>query len=1012
MLSRDAVLAAIDVEDLYAWFSVPLTPDGSGQFKAHCPFHADSTPSLHVNAEGVYYCFGCGAKGSPVDFVVFMERGDHSDDGVRAEPPPARGEITRAFRWLVERYHPEREPRAPTPIRTAPKRPAQPPVDPAEIAGWVSDLAKHPDVLRFLSEARGLSAETIQTHVLGYDERSGRITIPVYNAAGECVNVRKYLPPPRAEGVPKVVSYAKGYGENRVYPLPAVEEPILLCAGEMDTLLARQLGYNACTFTSGEGTIPAPVDVVGWKRAFVFYDNDEAGRKGTTRITAFLQDLGCEVRSVTFPPDTDGLDLTDLVVQCHFTKEQLDGLLFDSRPRSAAPGNPGPAALEPVRVDPGNTTHLADAGHSDYANRQERLVIEAFVVGKDTQPYLAPHTVVYECPSGADGRKPCADCPVMGGRLTHTLTAKDEHLMRTIGCSDTQQIGVLKDLVGISPGCRHAKVVVESRQNLELVRISPPLDAVGRKDRYDPGSFAKEHVQRHAFVRGIGITPNRSYAFTGYTGAAKDQQVSHVFDEYAPLETDAEAFHMTTELNRALRVFRPAKGQSVWDKWTDIAQDLETNVHEIFDRHDMQMAFDLVAFSTCKGFFFRGRYVNRSWVQGLCIGDSGQGKSHIAEELRWFYRAGLMFSCENARTTGLIGSCVQYGTNNWRIQWSAYPNANMGLLILDELHELKDGQFSELSTARSSGVASIRKVAGGETPARVRLLCLSNPSGVGDRRRLASFANGVEAVLELIPEIEDIRRFDFALTVATGEVASSVYNAANRAAVPHRYTSDLNHDLLLWAWSRSAEQIVFTSDAELACLEAATDMAERYSANVPLVEGADQRIKIARLAIAAAARTFSSDSSGEQIVVTPAHVEFAHRYLEAIYTKPSMAYDEFSLQHREATDLTPQLTQEIANALYHLQPRQRGEKGGWQRLLDVLRSFRRPFLLRQLAEMLSLDEEDTRQLMSAFVAYNLVRHSSHGYVKTPRFIAWLRAADTIEVVEQPEADHKVVRIGA
>src|SRR5437763_11204028 len=39
-----------------------------------CPFHAEKTPSFSVNAnEGLYYCFGCQAKGDVITFVREIE---------------------------------------------------------------------------------------------------------------------------------------------------------------------------------------------------------------------------------------------------------------------------------------------------------------------------------------------------------------------------------------------------------------------------------------------------------------------------------------------------------------------------------------------------------------------------------------------------------------------------------------------------------------------------------------------------------------------------------------------------------------------------------------------------------------------------------------------------------------------------------------------------------------------------------------------------------------------------
>src|SRR5437588_890835 len=39
-----------------------------------CPFHAEKTPSFSVNAnEGLWYCFGCQAKGDVITFVREIE---------------------------------------------------------------------------------------------------------------------------------------------------------------------------------------------------------------------------------------------------------------------------------------------------------------------------------------------------------------------------------------------------------------------------------------------------------------------------------------------------------------------------------------------------------------------------------------------------------------------------------------------------------------------------------------------------------------------------------------------------------------------------------------------------------------------------------------------------------------------------------------------------------------------------------------------------------------------------
>jgi DNA polymerase len=46
----------------------PLTADGN----IHCPFHADSTPSLHVYPDH-FHCFGCDAHGDSVDWLMMID---------------------------------------------------------------------------------------------------------------------------------------------------------------------------------------------------------------------------------------------------------------------------------------------------------------------------------------------------------------------------------------------------------------------------------------------------------------------------------------------------------------------------------------------------------------------------------------------------------------------------------------------------------------------------------------------------------------------------------------------------------------------------------------------------------------------------------------------------------------------------------------------------------------------------------------------------------------------------
>jgi DNA primase len=53
--------------------SVELRHSGSG-FQGICPFHHEKTPSFTVNDQlGRFKCFGCGASGDAIDWIVQRE---------------------------------------------------------------------------------------------------------------------------------------------------------------------------------------------------------------------------------------------------------------------------------------------------------------------------------------------------------------------------------------------------------------------------------------------------------------------------------------------------------------------------------------------------------------------------------------------------------------------------------------------------------------------------------------------------------------------------------------------------------------------------------------------------------------------------------------------------------------------------------------------------------------------------------------------------------------------------
>jgi hypothetical protein len=98
----------------------------------------------------------------------------------------------------------------------------------------------------------------------------------------------------------------------------------------------------------------------------------------------------------------------------------------------------------------------------------------------------------------------------------------------------------------------------------------------------------------------------------------------------------------------------------------------------------------------------------------------------------------------------------------------------------------------------------------------------------------------------------------------------------------------------MWVWTRSAENVTWMGGAEEAVFKAANDMGGRYVENPPLVQAANIRIKIARTAVAIAARTFSTDAGCEKVLVTKRHVQDAVVFIDMLYGMTAFGYRERS----------------------------------------------------------------------------------------------------------------------
>lgn len=917
----------------------------NGEVMAKCPFHDDKVTSLSINLNtGQWYCHACGVGGDEFAFVMRLEG----------------KKFNQVKKEIEEIFGPRPESEEEGEEGTGPSSDSK--IIPEEtVAKYQKILGNNQNIQHFLLNQRGLKQETLIKFRIGYDVE--RITIPIYDREGNCVNIRRYSKD--AKGANKMLSYKRGYGQARLYPIENLEaDTILLTEGEMDALLACQFGYSAITSTGGASTWRKQWNpLFKDKKVLICYDVDKAGIQGAERVAKELHGIAKEIRIIRLPIlDPPNGDITDFFVSLGHTKEDLDAVIEKSRPyhpeEEECTGREGKKGYTRV--------HLSQASRAEYVG--EGIEIDVIVAGKDTAPFGFPRLTRFRCvPDG----KNCVVCPVgmANGDVTLRITDDNRVLLELINCSDTQQLGILKKLAGIPKNCSGFRKDVVERGNVEEVILQPELDFSSKE---------REYTTRVAYVVGHGITANQSYRMRGITVTEPRQQyIAHLIKETEASQDNISMFQMSQEKFEKLKVFQPSNGESVKEKIEEIHNDLEMNVTHIYGRKDVMMAVDIVYHSVL-AFNFQGQRVNRGWCEALVIGDTRTGKSETAMTMMNHYKLGEFVTGENTSFAGLIGG-MQQTSKRWFVTWGKIPLNDRRLVILDEASGLHEEAIGNMSGVRSSGVAEIVKLHQEKTHARTRLLWISNTR---TGRSLSQYSYGCEAVQELIGKNEDVARFEFVVSCASEEVSMDIINRRTREieSVPHTYTYDLCKQLILWAWSREPDQICFTEEATDLILQKAKEQAGLYTSQVPLVEGANQRIKLARIAVAVACRVFSTDN-GERVVVKPEHVKCACEYLEEVYAKPSLGYHDMSFRIREQERIAERASSEVLEFL-----RQNEDLARILLLNGTIGA-------KDIEDLCDLDSATVRRYLKFLSKSGMISKASKGYVKQPAFIKLLREGD-------------------
>lgn len=608
--------------------------------------------------------------------------------------------------------------------------------------------------------------------------------------------------------------------------------------------------------------------------------------------------------------------------------------------------------------------HLSEASNATYMKK--KIKTKVLVAGKDTSPYIVPKRVELRCTPEIDkeGSK-CHNCKLakQGGRYEFELNERDALLLECIQCTTTQQISVLKRLIE-STKCNKARLSILDTGNVEELEITPEIDKQINFSTKEDGS--EEYVTRKAYYIGHNMPLNQEVELSCYTYAdPKTQHAVHLFNEYTSAETSLNGFKMDERKHKELLVFQPKHQESVKDKIYAIHKDLELNIHHIWQRTPLFIAFDLVYYSALS-FYFQGEPMKKGWTELLVLGDSGQAKTVASQRIAEHYGFGFRISGENARRTGLAYTWHQTA-NRWSVSFGIIPRNDKRIVFIDEAGGIDDEELSKLTDMRSEGIAD---ASGGPIPAktnaRTRLIWMTNTK---DGTPLSETPYPVTAILKIFKRTEDIRRFDLAIAVRSGDVPDNVIHqlTAHREKIEHIYTAYLCRNLILWTWTRKADQVLIDEEAEKAILETAMYMSKKYSSLIPLVEPSDQRNKIARLSVAVACRLFSTED-GINVIVKPEHVNFVSEFLQTQYDGDALDYYNFSrLNKRE-------FMEEEFELVYH----EFATYPDASLVADTLTNTGY-FNKHTLEDLIGYDRETINKLLKFFHSHKLVKQMKSSY---------------------------------
>lgn len=562
-------------------------------------------------------------------------------------------------------------------------------------------------------------------------------------------------------------------------------------------------------------------------------------------------------------------------------------------------------------------------------------------------------------------KEECIGCQYQAEEFLEIL-AINEDILRFIDIPTTKISAIIKQVCSIR--CKHITYKIVETQSIERIFIARPTG----KERTRKGGQS-----RQAYLIGAFVESNSIYDLEGYTtNEPTTQVVTHVFTGIEKKTNDAESFNLSLGKHSELNAFCVNKDDSytMFTKMTKLYTNYAHNITNIYDREDLHMCVDLL-FRSVVSFRFGNEFVHKGWMEAMIVGDTRCGKGYVAEKLMEYFGLGETVNGENCSFSGLVGGLQQLN-KHWVITWGKIPMNDCGILHVDE--DIDPEMWGKLSRIRSEGVAEITKIQTATSDARTRLLWTCNPPN----RMMSSYTYGIQAIIDLVKAPEDIARFDYILAVAHNEVDGETINQ-RREPLPKMYEQQLEQDLILWCWSRKPNEVKFEEAAIKYIYEASMLMGNLYDFSIPLIQVENVRYKLAKLAIAFAARFYSNEQNGKILLVKRSHVECVIIFLSKIYGKEASGYTAYSeMKKSEGEIATPEKLETIT-----------GYFNKWSNKSELLRFLmnNNTFDSNGIMDHMGCVKSESIEVVSRLSQASCIAKRGAYYVKSPAFVSYLKS---------------------